>query len=54
LGGDDYLPQGSIVEIAQLVKRSRLIGAGWKTSTTKPLDNAVVAYCSLNEIRPRG
>jgi hypothetical protein len=44
----------SFVEIAQAVNPSRLIGAGWKTSTTKLLDNAVVAYCSLNDIRPRG
>ena len=44
----------SFAEIAQAVEPSRLIGAGWKTSTTKMLDNAVVAYCSLNGIRPRG
>ncbi|MDQ3485126.1 MAG: hypothetical protein M3445_06905 [Actinomycetota bacterium] len=44
----------SFVEIARATDPSRLVGAGWRTSTTKVLDNAIVAYCSVNGIKPRG
>ena len=44
----------SFVEIAGATAPSSLVGAGWRTSTTKVLDNAVVAYCQVNGIKPRG
>ena len=44
----------SFVEIAQATDPGRLVGAGWRTSATKVLDNALVAYCQANGIKPRG
>jgi hypothetical protein len=44
----------AFVSIATTATPSRLVGDGWRTSATKVLDNAVVAYCSLNGIKPRG
>lgn len=44
----------SFVEIARATNPSRLVGAGWRTSSTKVLDNAVVAYCQGSGIKPRG
>jgi hypothetical protein len=44
----------SFVEVARATNPSRSVGAGWRTSSTKVLDNAVVAYCQLHDIRPRG
>lgn len=31
--------------VAQVVRPSQYVGAGWRTSPTKVLDNAVVAFC---------
>lgn len=45
---------GAFAEIARAVKPSRLVDGGWRTSTTKLLDNAIVAYCLVHDIRPRG
>lgn len=44
----------SFAEIARNVEPARLVGAGWRTSPSKLLDNAVVAYCAVNGIKPRG
>lgn len=33
------------VRIAKTVKPARFVGDGWRTSRTKLLDNAIVAYC---------
>lgn len=44
----------ALVHIANAATPSRLVGDGWRTSATKLLDNAVVAYCSINGIKPRG
>lgn len=44
----------SFVEIARAADPARLVGAGWRTSTTKVLDNALVAYCQAHGITPRG
>lgn len=44
----------SFVEIARATDPARLVGAGWRTSSTKVLDNAVVAYCQAKGIKPRG
>ncbi len=43
----------SFSEIARRTNPSRLVGDGWRTSTTKVLDNAVVAYCTRNGLRQR-
>jgi hypothetical protein len=44
----------AFAEIAQAAKPSRLVGAGWRTSLTKLLDNGVIAYCMTNGLTPRG
>lgn len=44
----------AFIDIALSTSPARLVGAGWRTSTTKVLDNAVVAYCQANGIKPRG
>jgi hypothetical protein len=33
--------------VAVATRPSRLVGAGWRTSLTKILDNAVIGYCQL-------
>jgi hypothetical protein len=37
--------------VAVAARPSRLVGAGWRTSLTKILDNAVIGYCQLHGIR---
>jgi hypothetical protein len=37
-------------EIARRTRSSRLIGAGWRTSATKLVDNALIGYCKTNGI----
>ncbi|MGQ0742803.1 MAG: hypothetical protein ACT4OS_00390 [Acidimicrobiales bacterium] len=44
----------SFVKIAWAKSPSKLVGVGWRTSATKVLDNALVAYCQLHIIKPRG
>lgn len=44
----------SFEEIARATDPARLVGSGWRTSSTKVLDNAVVAYCQANGIKLRG
>lgn len=44
----------AFVGIARSTNPARLVGAGWRTSITKVLDNALVAYCQANGIKPRG
>jgi hypothetical protein len=39
---------GAFVEIAGVTRPSRLVGAGWRTSSTKVLDNALIGYCKLH------
>jgi hypothetical protein len=38
----------AFVEVASVKHPSRLVGAGWRTSSTKVLDNAVIGYCKLH------
>lgn len=40
----------AFADIARRTNPSRLIGAGWRTSSTKVLDNAVIGYCKLQGI----
>ena len=35
------------VEIARIVQPSRFVGSGWRTSSTKVIDNALVAFCRV-------
>lgn len=35
----------AFVEIARATEPERLVGPGWRTSTTKVIDNAIVGYC---------
>lgn len=37
-------------EIARATHPSRLVGEGWRTSSTKVLDNALIGYCKLRGI----
>jgi hypothetical protein len=39
-------------ELAPAVTPSAYVGAGWRTSATKVLDNAIIGYCALNDLRP--
>lgn len=40
----------SLYGVAVAAGPSRLVGAGWRTSLTKILDNAVIGYCQLHAI----
>jgi len=40
----------AFAEIAGVTHPSRLVGAGWRTSSTKVLDNALIGYCKLQGI----
>lgn len=40
----------AFAEIASVTHPSRLVGAGWRTSSTKLLDNALIGYCKLEGI----
>lgn len=44
----------SFAKIAQAADPSFYVGEGWRTSLTKILDNAVIGYCELHGIAPRG
>lgn len=37
----------SFAHMARAVRPSRLVGQGWRTSSSKILDNAVIGYCKL-------
>jgi hypothetical protein len=41
---------GAFVEVAGVTHPSRLVGAGWRTSSTKVLDNALIGFCKLQGI----
>jgi hypothetical protein len=41
-----------LAQIARAVKPARYTGEGWRTSSSKVLDNAIIGYCKLNEIAP--
>ncbi len=45
---------GSFAYLARAAKPSRLVGGGWRTSSSKLLDNAIVAYCMANGLKPKG
>jgi hypothetical protein len=45
---------GSFASIARAVKPSRLVGDGWRTSSSKLLDNALVTYCMANGMTAKG
>lgn len=40
----------AFAEIARLTRPARLVGAGWRTSPTKVLDNALIGYCKSQGI----
>jgi hypothetical protein len=40
----------AFAEIARTERPSRLVGEGWRTSSTKVIDNAVIGYCKVNGI----
>lgn len=44
----------SFAEIAQATDPSEFVGEQWRTSLTKVLDNAIIGYCKLHDIAPRG
>jgi hypothetical protein len=39
------------VRIARRVRPAQYVGPGWRTSRTKLLDNAVIAYCIELDVR---
>ncbi len=39
-------------EVARRTQPSRLVGKGWRTSTTKVLDNALIGYCMDHRLGP--
>jgi hypothetical protein len=41
---------GAFEKIAAAVQPSRLVGAGWRTSSSKIIDNAIVGYCLSNDL----
>jgi hypothetical protein len=42
-----------IAHIAQAVQPTEFVGRGWRTSTTKVLDNAIIGYCKIHAIAPK-
>lgn len=42
------------LKVANQVDCRSYVGEGWRTSSTKVLDNALIGYCKLNGIKPRG
>lgn len=44
----------SFAKIAQATDPSNFVGEEWRTSLTKVLDNAIIGYCKLHGIAPRG
>jgi hypothetical protein len=42
----------AFAHIAQATQPAAYVGDGWRTSTTKILDNAVIGYCKVNGIGP--
>lgn len=42
----------SFAHVAEQVKPSLHVGAGWRTSSTKVLDNALIGYCMEHDIGP--
>jgi len=40
----------SFAEVARVTHPSRLVGARWRTSSTKVLDNALIGYCKVHGI----
>lgn len=44
----------SFAKIAQAAQPSNYVGEEWRTSRTKVLDNAIIGYCKLHDIAPRG
>lgn len=45
---------GDFAEIARATRPSQLIGAGWRTSSTKIIDNAIVGFCRSHHLEPSG
>lgn len=41
-----------LAQVARAVKPAGYIGKGWRTSSSKVLDNAIIGYCKLNETAP--
>lgn len=44
----------SFAKIAQATDPANFVGEEWRTSLTKVLDNAIIGYCKLHAIAPRG
>ena len=44
----------SFSKIAIATQPSSYVGEGWRTSSSKILDNAIIGYCKLHGIKPRG
>lgn len=44
----------SFAKIAQATDPSNFVGEEWRTSLTKVLDNAIIGYCKLHDVAPRG
>lgn len=44
----------SFAKIAQATDPSNYVGEEWRTSLTKVLDNAIIGYCKLHNVAPRG
>jgi len=42
----------SFAKIAQTCEPGYYVGEGWRTSSSKVLDNAIIGYCKIHEIEP--
>lgn len=43
-----------LASVAKRAQPSRLVGAGWRTSPTKVVDNALIGFCRVHGIQKRG
>jgi hypothetical protein len=41
---------GAFERISAVVRPSRLVGSGWRTSSSKIVDSAIVGYCLSNDL----
>jgi hypothetical protein len=41
-----------LAQVARAVEPAGYAGKGWRTSSSKVLDNAIIGYCKLSEIAP--
>jgi len=45
---------GRFAEIARATDPAKYVGPGWRTSTSKVVDNAIIGYCKAHDIQPAG